>query len=357
MNLTSEEIIKFIKIKKYSSYEIIKKLKLINICKTQKAIYLHILLGSDEINNLLKKQNKNSIIYYNFIKIIELLILKGADINYTPNNSVNLLMIAIMNNYNKVVKILIENKININYVAENLEVHNALTIAIVLNNSIAFQLLIKQQVLDVNKINYLGKNALFYAVKNNKFYYAKYLIKLNANINHMDNNNNTVLKYAIDEHNINLIKKIIKNKNFDINYINDINNDILFNLLNIDKEIIFELVDKGLDLNKTNDNDIDVYKYLIMNNKTDLIYELLCFTDINKVYKDGSSLLIYTIKYNCINLAIQLIRDGINIHMVNKNNESAFNLIYKKNNKLYQILMAQKKINYYKQKKRTKIIN
>lgn len=339
----NEELLKLYKLlntRYLKKKEIINTLKINNdsiISRKKNIIYMYAILSLDNIYNEIKRQlkyNKYSITKNNMIRIINILLNNIDDINYLlPGNSNNLLILAIMNNYNEIAKLLIDKGININYTISNVVINNALLMSIYNNNKVIFNYLLNNPNININFLNCERRTALFYVTHYKKYYYAKKLIESGININHLDIYNNPVIKYAVDIQNIDLIKTIINHYTFDINYINNIDNNILFKLVDLNiKGTISTLIHKGINTNNINKNGYDLIYYLVIKHKISLADMIIDRINVNKLYDNNDSLLHIMIRYNCISLAKKLIiMYKPDIYKVNNYGESILSMIKKTN--------------------------
>lgn len=307
---------------------IIKELKLDIASDNQKAVYIYVLLKLYKINNLRQNDINKKNINNNILRTVELLIKLNANINYVhPNSDTNLLMISIVINNISAMKMLIKNNIDLNFNTHASEISNALTTAIRFNNKDAFKILIENPNVNVNEVNNLGKNALFYAVSPDKIYYAVKLLNRCININQLDNTNSGVIKYAAENNNIALINCLVKNHVFDTDYLNDFNNNVIFRLMDLELyDIINILISNGLNVNNVNNKGEDLLYYAIKNNKKPIIDKLISLTTLNKKYENGETLLTYAIKNDLNEIAIKLINNGIDMFEKNNRYETAFTL-------------------------------
>lgn len=340
----NDHLLKLYKLLKYrhlQKKEVVRILKLNDdSIKTKKKIiiYMYALISLDCIGDEIKKElqkSKYSITEKNVYKVMNILINLSDNINYLlPCYDSNLLIIAIINKYNEVAKLLIKKGIDLNYSIQTASINSALLTSILYENRTIFKVLLNNPNTNINLLNNEGRTALFYTIDKNKYYYASYLIDEGININHCDIYDTPVIKYAIEVKNIELIKKLIYHDNFKVDYINNIDNNLLFKLvdLNINK-IITTLINKGLNIHNTNIYGIDLMYYLVINKKINLARLLLRHININKIYNNGDTLLLLAIKHNCISFAKQLISYKPNIYIKNTNGESILSLVKKLNNK------------------------
>jgi hypothetical protein len=125
----------------------------------------------------------------------------------------------------------------------------------------------------INAQNILGDNILIYILKN---YYIKYnsikfLIRLNININHINNNGYNALYYAVCNGYIEIVELLLSS-GCDVNMIYKKGSNIL--ILCVKKgyfEIFKKLIDYGVVYNFINGKDKTTFMYAIKNGNCDII--------------------------------------------------------------------------------------
>ena len=210
------------------------------------------------INNINKKDIigntplLNSIKQYNF-EVTKLLLEKGADVDIPDNDNITPLMHII-----KKMKI------------ENIS---------------AFDNFVSK-VKNINAIDNFGRSSLMYALMHNKHYIIEKLIDLGAKINIVDNNDNTMLLYAIK-----------------------------FNFQNPEIFIPFSFVPSGEKkiyhyIDFKNKEGVTPLIYAIVRNNLNLIQKLLFYYKADPTNSDdeGRTPLLYAIKFNNINAIDELLK-------------------------------------------------
>ena len=198
----------------------------------------------------LKDKNKFYPIHYaimdNNIKILELLLKKGSDINQKDGNGNTPLILSIKSKFNKISKFLLENK-NININITNNIGETALHVACNYEQESIIEILLDNKEIDINIQDTENKyTSLMYAVSLNNFNITQMLIN-NPNINllYQDITGNTAFHYGIiQEVNEDLIKLLddkIENKK---------ENDHIYNLTNLNGNTILHLLlEKNIQIN------------------------------------------------------------------------------------------------------------
>ena len=109
------------------------------------------------------------------------------------------------------------------------------------------------------------RNLLMYCVLQKKNDYSKKLIESGINLNHQDSNGYSVLHYAVQENNLEIVTLLIKNK-IEIDMVDKNGNSSLwrasYDRKKIDKRIIEKLINAGADIHKKNNYGIAPEKYL-----------------------------------------------------------------------------------------------
>lgn len=295
--------------------------------------------------NYLDKYNKSALVYAinnNNIEIIELLVKSGSKINYNDRNG-NGIFDHIFNrelnaNDEKTIRRLIELGMDINYIDESKK--SALYTAILYKNVNLVKFLIKNGYNLYNKYIYNSITPIIYykyddIIKN----ILDILLTSGLDIN-MKNGDDTILSHLIYDHNIDLIKILIKNEKLDINmtigkysyldiaYDNS-HYDILELLLTNFSNILRKYKD-NIFLKSVKDNNLPILKMIIKYN-----------ININKLDEltQDNALNISTFNDN-YEISEILILKNISINNINTFNITPlYNVIYNNNYKLCELLV------------------
>lgn len=277
--------------------------------------------------------------YNTDIEVLDYLIKKGADVNFTPefNPKFNLLIGAAVNKNPDIIKYLISKGLDINardntsctplLVAatnSNLEVfytlvqmgadikavdhdnNNVLLMASAYNENYQIIPLLLQMGFSLDYRNDLGENALIAATKNrnpeifqvlmlnsgaysNKEIAKKYL-------NSADIYGNTLLMHAIKNNNVEIIKYLI-DKGADVNEKDRYNKTVLIHAVSniTDLNIIELLINAGANVNAEDICGFDVINYAAMKNTNPEIIKLLMNkgSNVKRIYNNGFTLAHY----------------------------------------------------------------
>lgn len=167
--------------------------------------------------------NKNKSLLLNTIKgnlkIIDALLIDGADINTKNKNGDTALMLAVQRDNSQIVNLLLTKGAN------------------------------------VNSSNEEGNNAVILATISNQLEIINNLLEFGANINHKNKNGDTPLILAVKDKNLHIVKKLIK-LGANINYQNQYGNTALIcATAKGDLPIVNTLLTQGADINVRNDED------------------------------------------------------------------------------------------------------
>jgi len=242
---------------------------------------------------------------------------------------------------------LIENGINIEI--QNDQKETALFYAIHAKNSAILQTLIENKI-NINHLNIQNRTALQDAVVNANNRIVNYLIPVSKALGNCDIHGNNLIFDAVENGNMEIIKKIGSLKEVDINQINEDRNTVLH------KEVVLKNNDLALLLMDLGANPIILDK----NGKNFLFYviskgiqnfpilekavSLGC--NINSKSGDNKTLLMESINYflntpkenigmrtSHLEMAKELIRLGVDVNALDNNNENAFFLATKSENR------------------------
>lgn len=224
------------------------------------------------------------------------------------------------NNYYKFIHILINNGIKISNLSNNILLINAIQ-----NNDIDNVNKYIKLGYDINFI-YKNKSCLMYGINN--YDITKLLIDNGAYINYVNDDNENILKYTINNQNLQIIQLLINN-GCDYNYLCN-NKHIIFyfvNNINILKYFIEEL---NVNINILDDNNNNLLYYTIYHNDDTIIKYLLHKNiNTNNVNNENKCILFYYIYNNKYNYA-NLILNNTNINLlynISFNNYNNLNII------------------------------
>ncbi|XP_075215385.1 uncharacterized protein LOC142321274 [Lycorma delicatula] len=236
---------------------------------------------------------------------------------------------------------------------------------------------------NVNKCDFVGVTPLMYAIKNNSNEIIGGLINAGADVNAVDKSCRTILLYAVIYHNdqdvINLLIKkgadfskinnwydhfwfdveVVKKSNdkFIAEIIQTGNNDkkneygktfLMFAIeLNMNKNIIFNIIHNGADINAADNKGYSPLIYAIMYEcDMDVIIKLIEYgADVNVVDNNGLTPLKHAVHSRMFKEVIQILIDnGVNINIHNENNNTLLLYILKNvnNNKEHVSFVIQK---------------
>ena len=278
--------------------------------------------------------------YNTDIEVLDYLIKKGADVNFTPefNPKFNLLIGAAVNKNPDIIKYLISKGLDIDNARDNtgctpllvaatnsnLEVfytlvqmgadikavdhdnNNVLLMASAYNENYQIIPLLLQMGFSLDYRNDLGENAIIAATKNRNPEIFQVLM-LNSGaysdkeiakkyINSADIYGNTLLMHAIKNNNVEIIKYLI-NKGADVNAKDCKNNTVLIQAVSqiSDSNIIELLINAGADVKAEDNNGFDCLGYAVLNNTNEEIIKLLINKGLNvkKVYEKGFKTLAF----------------------------------------------------------------
>lgn len=284
-----------------------------------------------------------------YLEIAELLIDKGAEVNYQVRGF-NALTLACRMNYTDIAKLLLENNSKVNIVS--FEGHTPLYFSLEYDNKEVFDLLIAYGA-DVN----LGNESLLLKSLKMDDYYVNVLLSKGVNPNVTNEDGSTPLMYAVRKNNKGMINKLLE-LGADINIVNEYGSTaasiafydnnielgkLLFNkkwdsyiissiFWSVSREGYFEILDflieNNADINYLNDSynqtalmyaserdHKQLYNYLIENG-----------ADLDVKNNDGDTALLTSIKDNSFYYITKLIEDGADITIKNNSGLDAMAL-------------------------------
>jgi ankyrin repeat protein len=264
-------------------------------------------------------------IIYNNIKIVELLLKKGSDINQKDGNGNTPLMTSIKLKYNKISKFLLNDK-NININITNNIGESALHIACNYEQEQIVELIVDNKDIDIN-------------IQDNEHKY-------------------TALMYAVSLNNIKITQLLLNNPNINILIQDIIGNTAFHHGINQDvSEELIKLLDEKIESKKESDH---IYNLTNLNGNTILHLLLEKNIQINlKKYIDNTNLNIQNYQGNTIwhlfgkrwyGYILDLEHKKNNVFIKNKKNEIAFDK-YKDSEKFIDMLIKSY-YNYLKLRKK-----
>ena len=275
----------------------------------------------------IRDNNNNYLVEYiilkNENKIFNYLLTKDLIIDFTNYNGKTIFYYIIKFNYIDILKSIIKsNKYNIYNISDsnnNIPLHYA----IIMNNKQAFDLLIDNS--DVNITDNNGNNSLFIAIINNSFNFIEKILKYNINLNILNKNNHSIIFLAILYNYINIEIFINKDKNFNLNIINDIyySTPIMFSIVSNNNIITNILLKYNVDLNIQDNMGYTCFHYAIFNNNYNFFKNINKLDNINSLNIDNSTILhiIYN-KYlydnNRFNYPLELLIEKTNLNIKDK---------------------------------------
>ena len=328
--------------------------------------------GGLDINRLINNTNYITILMYalkysriNIIK--QILSYPSININSVDIKGNTALFYAVKyNNNNEVIKLLLSyNNINVNIIDK--KENTVLILAVSNNNTNTTKELLSHKTINpnlINNINILGETALLVALVNNDntnnnndminllfLYGAKLNLQIvSSKINIISSSSynvilNKLVKNIIINSNIDMVKKFIDN-GFDINYMIH-NNTLLmyaFEYSNIDM-IKLLLSYPSININTIDNNGNTALLYAIINNNIEVVKQLLLYPSINVniINNENNTVLILA----CINdnvrmviLLLSYIKPNL-INYVNKNSMNAVLIAsYNKNYTIMNLLLS-----------------
>ncbi|XP_075237753.1 uncharacterized protein LOC142333982 [Lycorma delicatula] len=283
-------------------------------------------------NRLLHLALKNNCSADGVIEIIH----NGADVNEMKyhdeilnfiadeNDCTKPLLIALKLNRDKeIISALIDNGADVNAI----DGHGLTPLLHAINKNYKVEIINKLINLgaDVNKCDSDGVTPLMYAIKNNNNENIKRLINAEASVNAMDIYGRTSLCYAVMYCNDEDVVNLLINKGADISKISDGYDQFWFNIEVVKKSNDKFMAELITNRNKDKIRDVCGQTFLVyaieLNMNKNIIYNMLhSGADINATDNKGYSPLIYAIKYECdIDIIIKLIEQGADVNVIDNN--------------------------------------
>ncbi len=185
------------------------------------------------------------------IKEVEKLISEGADVNYIKYTD-SLLMIAVDNQRINLIKLLIDSGADINYIGSHQ--NTALLYACRFTENLDIIKLLINSKADLNIKSNVGNSSLNISVRERKENFAKLLIEAGADVNSVNNSNESVLENAI-HYGISLgVIKLLIDYGADVKYLGNRDNNLLNTAITAKREfdVIKLLISLGVDVNHKN---------------------------------------------------------------------------------------------------------
>ncbi len=145
---------------------------------------------------------------------------------------------------------------------------------------------------DMNIRDNEGLTALMYAIQNDESKVASYLISKKADLNIKDNGGNNALMNACQKKNLPIVRSILKNKNININEVNNYGSSALLFACTAmeftgdyakDTEIVKLLVAKGINIKLENKGGRTALYEAVKSEKNDVIhFLLLCGAEVTE---------------------------------------------------------------------------
>ncbi len=177
---------------------------------------------------------------------------------------------------------------------------------------------------DINIINENNESLLHYAIKHSNENAVKMLIENYINLNIQDRFGNTPLIFAIIHNKIGFFKHLIRNQ-ANLNLAN-FNNEtpILIALNNNREEMVKILFEKKVDLSIKNKNEENIYFYLVRSHNLELL-KLLLNDNIEYIYSKNycnNTLLHQSVSISDYEITKYLLESGLLSNVKNKFNET-----------------------------------
>jgi len=308
--------------------------------------------------------------------MVKLLIDNHANVNIADIGGNTPLLMAFIKNNREIIKLLIDNGANVNIadidgntplitaigkeyfnIVElmidknaNVNIANAngttpLLLAVYNNNIEIIKLLIHKGA-HVNIATTDGNTPLFVAVNNNNIETIKLLIDKGAHVNIADINGNTPLLLAVINNNIEILKLLI-DKGAHVNIANTHGDTpLLMAVINNNIEILKLLIDKGPHVNIANINGDTPLLMAVNRNNTEIIKLLIDKNaDVNITNINGDTPLLFAVINNNIEILKLLINKGANVNITNINGDTPLLFAVIKNNREIIKLLINKGAN------------
>lgn len=314
-------------------------------------------------NYLLLKDKNNSLIEavkMEDIKNIEFLLKNGAKVTFINKDGENSVSEAIKLPNKKIAMSLMNKEIGSIKVGKE---RNTLAHIAAINNQYEILKELHQFGVDMNVKNEQGHTVLYYAMKIGNRDMIDYLVnKIKVNLQEVDNEGNNIVQVALLHQlsNTELLKDLV-NLDLDLNRKNAAGqNTYETAILTQNKDIVQLFIDKGLNLNKVDENGNNAIHVLLNHKKGDMIFlsELIKKgTDLNGLNKQGQTPLYLAILNGDKNTVEVLIKNKANLNSVNSNGESAMEVAEKHNQSLVELFERDKFIIKIDKQKNVFLVN
>lgn len=269
----------------------------------------------------------------------EALIKAGEDINYIDDRTgMNSLMLASIFNSKEVAELLIKNGAKLDIIGSSFGVANkyntqALHYAVQYNSKDVAELLIKNGA-NLEAVKEGIQTPLILAAIKNNIEVAELLVKNGANLVAKGENGDTPIHYAAKYNSKDVLELLIKN-NVNPEIEGENGTTVLHYAAQYNSKDILEF------LIKTGTNPKPILKYIVNNNNLDTIKFLLVEKgmNINFTNNDASELLEICLKNNELELANKLVKQGFNLDNYNFNTDLLRKSIVLRYNDLLKFLM------------------
>ncbi|ORX44704.1 ankyrin [Piromyces finnis] len=265
----------------------------------------------------------------------QLLIEDDIDLNLFKSDD-NPLIYAIKNNKSqKIIEELINHYININFNQYN--GNTPLTEAVLANNKNIFKLLLKCGA-DVNYINNMEETSFLYLIKNQLMtkYYLLNFLEHNANVNLQDNEGKSILMYLIETNELKLLNQLLSSLIFNNNFIIGL---ISFgkNKIEISNKKLKDLITQEysrVDIDIEDDMGYTSLMYACRNGNFELASILLTYkADVNRSNSNKNTPLLLACENDYIHTARLLLQTNeVKMNHKNRNGDTELCLACQNNN-------------------------
>lgn len=272
----------------YELFDLVKNQKfnkLIKIIKKQKDIDYNL---RDEMGNYLIQY----LVMFNQVELTELLIQKGAKIDFIDNDGRTIMYLPIKYGYDKMLEILLKSDKEVSMILVNLrDYHNYTPIfyAVMFGNINALNILDKYHV-DYNLTDNKGYTVFHTSVKMRNIQMVKKLI-IKSDINKANKIGETPLHTACNNEDIEIVKLLIE-KNVDVNRTDYIKNltPLIYICILGNNELVKLLKEKNLEYNIQDYNGNTALHYAAMGNYSEIINELYNKSKLDLTNIDGKTI-------------------------------------------------------------------
>ncbi|XP_075224988.1 uncharacterized protein LOC142326397 [Lycorma delicatula] len=235
------------------------------------------------------------------------------------------LLIALKRNRDKeIISTLIDIGADINTIDEY--EHELTPLLFAINNNYTVEIINKliNFGADVNKCDFYGVTPLMYAIKNNSNEVIGGLINAGADVNAVDKSGRTILLHAVIFHNDQDVINLLIQKGADFSNINHRHSKFWFGVEVVKKsndKFIAEIIPNGNNIKKKRCGQTFLMFAIELNMNKNIIFNIIHNgADINATDNKGYSPLIYAIKYECdIDVIIKLIEHRADVNVIDNN--------------------------------------